>query len=83
MTSKGGRPRTFPTGIVLLAVERRERTDETWAELGRTLNVNPGTLRARVGDFRREGRVHKTPAAPSDGDVTSLGASSTLKEGGP
>jgi len=67
MKARGGRPRTFPPGIALLAVERRERTGEPWVEIARDLKVNPGTLRARVADLRRETQAHKTPAPPSDG----------------
>ena len=66
MTAKGGRPRTFPPGAVEIALERRERTGETWAELALDLKVSPGTLRARVADHRRETRAHKTPALSSD-----------------
>jgi hypothetical protein len=29
MKPRGGRPRTFPAGIVLLAVERRDRSEPT------------------------------------------------------
>ena len=64
MTAKGGRPRTFPAGAVELAVVERDRTGRTWAEIARDLRVNPGTLRARVADFRRESGAHKTPAPP-------------------
>jgi len=61
VTGRGGRPRTFPAGIVLLAVERRERTGETWAVIGPDLDVHPGTLRTRAAEFLRETRAHKTP----------------------
>lgn len=61
MSGKGGRPRTFPPGAVPLALVERERTGRTWVEIARQLQVNPGTLRARIADYRQETRVHKTP----------------------
>jgi hypothetical protein len=63
MTARGGRPRTFPLGAVEVALVERDR-DRSWVEIARDLKVNPGTLRARVADFRRETRAHKTTAAP-------------------
>jgi transposase-like protein len=66
VTARGGRPRTFPAAILPLAVERRTRTGETWTEIARDLKVNPGTLRARVADYRRICSVHKTPATVLD-----------------
>ncbi len=66
MSGKGGRPRTFPVATVALALVERERTGRTWVEIARGLGVSPGTLRARVADFRRESGAHTTPALPSD-----------------
>jgi DNA-binding NarL/FixJ family response regulator len=62
MRPKGGRPRTFPLGVVPLALVERERTGRTWVEIARDLKVSPGTLRARISDLRRETGAHKTPA---------------------
>lgn len=78
MTARGGRPRTFPTGIVPIAVERRDRTGETWEEIGRDLGVHPGTLRTRAAEFLRETRTHKTPGAAG----TEGGAAPDTSEGG-
>ena len=60
MTGRPGRPRTFPLGAVELALVERDRTGRSWAEIARELKVNPGTLRARMADYRRETRAHKT-----------------------
>ena len=65
MTAKGGRPRTFPPGAVAAALERRDRTGETWAELGKALGVHPGTLKARAAEIRRSA-AYKTPSPASD-----------------
>jgi transposase-like protein len=59
-TARGGRPRTFPVAAVELAVIERETTGRSWAEIARELGVHPGTLRARVSDFRH---ARKTPEA--------------------
>jgi hypothetical protein len=61
--AKGGRPRTFPPGAVPLALVERERTGRPWNEIAQGLKVLPGTLRARVADFRR---AHKTPAEAAE-----------------
>ncbi len=66
MKPRGGRPRTFPPAAVPLALVERERTGRTWVEIARGLKVSPGTLRARVADYRRESRAHKTPAPTPD-----------------
>jgi len=66
MKAKGGRPRTFPGAIVPLALKQKDRTGGSWEEVARDLGVSPGTLRARVSDYRRESGSHKTPALPSD-----------------
>jgi hypothetical protein len=66
MRSNGGRPRTFPAGIVPLAVERRDRTGESWAQIARDLKVPLGTLQARVSDYRRGVGAYKTPAPAPD-----------------
>jgi len=79
MSGKGGRPRTFPAVAVPLALVERERTGRTWVEIARELKVSPGTLRARVSDFRRESGAHKTPAPPTD--ETNAGME-TFEEGG-
>lgn len=65
MSGKGGRPRTFPAAAVPLALVEREQTGRTWVEIARGLGVSPGTLRARVSDFRRESGAHKTPVSPA------------------
>ncbi len=65
MTAKGGRPRTFPPGTVAIALVERERTGRTWVEIARGLKVSPGTLQARVSEYRR-GRTYKTSQEPSD-----------------
>ena len=62
MTGRPGRPRTFPLAAVELALVERDRTGRSWAEIARELKVNPGTLRARIADYRRGSRAHKTPA---------------------
>jgi hypothetical protein len=67
MSGKGGRPRTFPAAAVPLALVERERTGRTWVEIAQNLKVSPGTLRARVSDYRRESGAHKTPAKARDG----------------
>jgi len=79
MTAKGGRPRTFPVATVPLALVERERTGRTWVEIARDLKVSPGTLRARVADFRREGRAHKTPVLPSDTQPSTVRSSETAE----
>lgn len=82
MSPKGGRPRTFPTAVVPLALERRERTGETWAEIARDLGVCPGTLRARAADHKRVNSLHKTPVPASDGGRTGPRTSRTSDGGG-
>ena len=64
MTGRPGRPRTFPLAAVELALVERDHTGRSWAEIARELKVNPGTLRARIADFRRETRAHKKPDVP-------------------
>lgn len=71
MTGRGGRPRTFPLAVVPLAVERRERTGETWAELARALKVHPATLRTRASEYCRA-LMRKTPQqGPGEAPPTS------------
>ena len=73
MTARPGRPSSFPLVIVPLALERRDRTNETWTELGRAFGVNPGTLKARAAEFRRFG-AYKTPSSGPDGEGTTTRA---------
>lgn len=75
MTGKGGRPSTFPPGAVPLALVERERTGRPRGEIARDLKVSPGTLRARVSDFRRESGAHKTTPPPSDEGGATLRSS--------
>ena len=62
MTGRVGRHRTFDPALVPLALERRERTGETWREIARDLGVNRGTLRNRCAEWGRN--VHKIHTAP-------------------
>src|SRR5271170_2445686 len=80
MSGKCGRPRTFPPGAAEIALERRERTGQTWAEIARDLGVSPGTLRARAADPRRETRAHKTPALPSEEQPPPVRSSPPTRE---
>jgi hypothetical protein len=59
VTGRVGRPRTFDPSLVPLALERRDRTREPWAEIARDLGTNPGTLRNRCAEYLRN--VHKIP----------------------
>lgn len=79
MSTRGGRPRTFPPAAVEIAVERREKTGEPWVEIAKDLRVNPGTLRARASEFRRALDAHKTTVGP----LSLLGGEGTCRrEGG-
>ena len=42
MTGKNGRSRAFDWAIVPLAVELRDRTGRTWAEIAKKLHIHPG-----------------------------------------
>jgi DNA-binding Lrp family transcriptional regulator len=75
VTARGGRPRTFPPGAVELALVERDRTGRKWAEIARDLKVSPGTLRARVSEFRRSSGAHKTPAPILDAAAASARSS--------
>jgi hypothetical protein len=67
LTGRVGRPRTFDPALVPLALERRERTGEPWAEIARALGTKPGTLRNRCAEYLRN--VHKIDA----GQLTEAG----------
>jgi hypothetical protein len=56
MRSRVGRHRTFDPALVPLALERRERTGETWREIARDLGVRPVTLRPRTAEALRGAR---------------------------
>ncbi len=59
---KGGRPRTFPLGIITIDIERKASTGETWRTVALELGIKSGTLRSRACEFHRVQTVHKTPA---------------------
>ena len=66
MSGRVGRQRTFDLALVLLAIERRDRTGEQWGRIARDLGVPSGTLQARVSEFRRVNGPYKTPVPPPD-----------------
>jgi hypothetical protein len=61
----GGRPRTFPLGIIPIAMARRAK-GESWKSIASDMGQNAGTLRARACEFHRVQTVHKTSARPID-----------------
>jgi transposase-like protein len=83
MSRSSPRPDAFPTGVVLLAVERKDRTGESWTQIARELGVSPGTLRARVSDYRHAAGAQKADLGPSKGSGTGSDTFPASKDGVP
>jgi hypothetical protein len=74
VSGHAGPTRTFDPALVPLALERRERTGETWRRTARDLGVDRGSLRNRCAEYLRG--VHKIDSAP----VATVGTPSDPSE---